>query len=232
VLPPRSTSLSARDAFHRQVLPAPACAVRRARHLPRGLATAGPASGTSPSRGFRPESWTNKACEAHRPEARLVRRRLSTSATTAVLQHSRGQTVHPASHRELSPGGAGNPAPCWCRAGRAFSNQGPPRAIRPRQHLLRRLLVEELHPSPMGPDTSCREDAPAQVGETERRKGTDSRVSAAEDARDAFRSRARDCFPPRSETQAAHPRCLPSTSSPEGPTWLSTGCSHPVEYLM
>jgi len=113
----RSTLRSARSAFHQQVLPAPACAGQGARHrFPEQV----------PGIGFRRYAFLARARKAEptrtfrvcRPDAGQAKRRLSTSAITAVLQHNCGRIRHPAHlGKELPPwlGDAGSPPPSGAR---------------------------------------------------------------------------------------------------------------------
>ena len=132
-----STPCSTRGAFRQQVFPAPARASQETRHRCPGPGTAGSASGATPSSLAR--RWLVRArFRGSSPRDRPDRRRLSTSAITAVLQHSCGGIVHPAVRKGsfLPARSYGQRCTSRCNAGRAVSGQGPPRALGPRQRLL------------------------------------------------------------------------------------------------
>jgi hypothetical protein len=166
----RSTSRSARSAFHQQVLPAPACAGQGARHrFPEQV----------PGIGFRRCAFLARARKAEpartygvgRPGAGQAKRRLSTSAITAVLQHNCGRIRHPAPRQGVASLARGCRQPCTSRrkTGRAVPGQGPPKAETFASISACDDSPRSFAPTPVRSDTSCHGIAPAQVEESRRK---------------------------------------------------------------
>lgn len=143
----------------------------RTRHRSRGLATAGPASGASP-----PKALARMAGPAAAP--RLITPKRAGQAPPVDFCNHCGSPAQLRSDRP--PRGrsrhelpvarpCGQPRTSRCKAGRASSEQGPPRADCPRQHLPSDRSRRSFAPIRKGSDTSCRGVAPAPVGETRRR---------------------------------------------------------------
>lgn len=174
-----STSRPARGAFHRQVLPAPACAGQGTRHHFSGPMATELASDATPSAlSLRRLNCAGiQGSSPRSPAAGAACRFLQSSrfSSTTAVRPSTPRTV-----KGVAPLGrsCGQPCTSRCKAGRAVSGQGPPR-------------VETLASAPSG-DDSPRGFAPIRSARTppvansrlrrsknsDARKGTSSRESA------------------------------------------------------
>jgi hypothetical protein len=213
-------SRSTRGAFHQQVLPAAACAGQETRHRFPGTNAAGPASGATPSSLARRRLSLLGFAGLITLLPISTERRLSISAITAVLQHSCGQTVHPAYRQKscllwpvmraalhLSV----QDRPSCLVSGAAEGSRhspAPPRAITrrgasPRSNRLGHLLSRSRACAGRRIPAQEKEQVPANP--------------PPDGAQGAVRLKGRSAsVQPRRGTQAAYPRCLPSTDSPAG----------------
>jgi hypothetical protein len=214
VLSSKTTSLSARGAFHRQVLPSPAFAAQGTRHRTRGLAAAEPASGTSPSTAF-----TRKG-EA--PPVDFCNH----CGSPAQLRSDRP----PRGAQRVAPlrNDAGGPAPHDAAPAERARARGR-RGHRPRQRLLRDGSRRSFTPNPSSSGTSRHGLAPAPIESSTQEQELCPANPPSDGAQDALRARAATILPAAKRGRSRAPE-VPSIDGRHKPTWYSTGCSQPVDF--